>query len=131
MCTRKTIWGRTCSACSYLCQVALILSISYIARASVIPSPVIPYGNDTIRTPDGFQCSSSVSPSSYLDAGIYHEDDGKYDEPDRGVYVRILVPLYTGVKRLDCSKLYEQSLKDRERDRQLQKMHEDIFKSPP
>lgn len=93
----------------------------------MIPNPELPYGNDTIRTSDGFQCSSAVSPSSYLDAGVYQEDDGQYNDPDRGVYVRVLVPLYTGVKRLDCSILYEQALRERERDKALSSIKSDVF----
>ncbi|CAM0045684.1 hypothetical protein VPHK437A_0064 [Vibrio phage K437a] len=93
----------------------------------MIPNPELPYGNDTVRTPDGFQCSSAVSPSSYIDAGVYQEDDGQYDDPDRGVYVRVLVPLYSGVKRLDCSTLYQQALKEREREKALYDIKSSVF----
>ncbi|CAL9981417.1 hypothetical protein VPHK449_0063 [Vibrio phage K449] len=93
----------------------------------MIPNPELPYGNDTVRTPDGFQCSSAVSPSSYIDAGVYQEEDGQYDDPDRGVYVRVLVPLYSGVKRLDCSTLYQQALKEREREKALYDIKSSVF----
>lgn len=93
----------------------------------MIPNPELPYGNDTVRTPDGFQCSSAVSPSSYIDAGVYQEDDGQYDDSDRGVYVRVLVPLYSGVKRLDCSTLYQQALKEREREKALYDIKSSVF----
>lgn len=103
------------------------LLASFSVGASVIPSPELPYGNDTVRTSDGFQCSSSVSPSSYIDAGIYQEDlDGKID-PDRGIYMRIMVPLYTGTKRLDCTRLYEQALKEREREQALSDVKSAVF----
>ncbi|QZI91342.1 hypothetical protein PODOV033v1_p0035 [Vibrio phage 252E42.2] len=110
-----------------MCKVALILAACGVARASVIPNPELPYGNDSVRTPDGFQCSSAVSPSSYIDAGVYQEDDGKYDDSDRGAYVRVLVPLYSGVKRLDCSELYLQALKEREREKSLSNVKSRVF----
>lgn len=93
----------------------------------MIPSPELPYGNDSIRTPDGFQCSSSISPSAYLDSGVYQEDSGRYDDPDRGIYVRFMIPLYSGTERLDCSKLYEQALKERQREQALTNLKSTIF----
>lgn len=110
-----------------MCKAAFILAACGVAQASVIPNPELPYGNDSVRTPDGFQCSSAVSPSSYIDAGVYQEEDGKYDDPDRGAYVRVLVPLYSGVKRLDCSSLYEQALKEREREKALYNVKSSVF----
>lgn len=96
----------------------------------MIPSPELPFGSDTIRTPDGFQCSSAISPSSYLDAGLYQEDTENMgmDGGNKGVYMRVMVPLYTGVKRLDCSRLYEQALKEREREKALDSVRADVFK---
>lgn len=87
----------------------------------------MPYGSDSIRTPDGFQCSSGISPSSYVDAGIFQEEDGKYDEPNRGVYMRIMIPLYSGTKRLDCTTLYEQALKERQREQALDDIKSSVF----
>lgn len=110
-----------------MCQIGIILALSGTSQAAIIPNPELPYGNDTVRTPDGFQCSSAVSPSSYLDAGVYQEETGIYDEPNRGVYIRVMVPLYSGVKRLDCSKLYEQTLKERERDKALSDIKSRVF----
>lgn len=96
----------------------------------MIPSPELPFGSDTVRTSDGVQCSSAISPSSYLDAGIYQEDsDGlNYEGGDKGVYMRVMIPLYTGVKRLDCSKLYEDVLKERRREKALDSIRTDVFK---
>lgn len=93
----------------------------------VIPSPELPYGNDSVRTSDGFQCSSGIAPSAYLDGGVYQEDSGKYKDLDRGVYVRIMIPLYSGTKRLDCTKLYEQALKERQREQALGDIKSNIF----
>lgn len=93
----------------------------------MIPNPELPYGTDSIKTPDGFQCSSGIAPSSYIDAGVYQEDDGKYNDPDRGIYMRIMIPLYSGTKRLDCSKLYEQALKERQREQALSDIKSNVF----
>lgn len=98
-----------------------------IANASIIPNPVLPYGNDSVRTPDGFQCSSAVAPSSYIDAGLYQDDTAKYDNPDKGAYIRVLVPLYSGVDRLDCSTLYKQTLRERERADALKDVKAKVF----
>ncbi|QZI92644.1 hypothetical protein SIPHO059v1_p0049 [Vibrio phage 264E42.1] len=127
MCARKTGKREVARRWASLCKIALVLAACGTAQASVIPSPELPYGNDSVRTPDGFQCSSAVSPSSYIDAGVYQEDDGKYDDSDRGAYVRVLVPLYSGVKRLDCSELYLQALKEREREKSLSDVKSRIF----
>lgn len=125
--TGTTIRSRVINSWQNLCKAAVVLACIGTAQASVIPSPELPYGNDSIRTPDGFQCSSAVSPSSYLDAGVYQEDDGQYNDPDRGVYMRVMVPLYSGVKRIDCSVLYSQALKERQRDQALNDVRTSVF----
>lgn len=112
---------------SGLCKISLILATLGTAQAAVIPKPELPYGSDSIRTPDGFQCSSAVAPSSYIDAGVYQDETAKYDDPDRGVYVRVMIPLYSGVDRIDCAKLYEQALKEREREKQLSDIRDRVF----
>lgn len=127
MCAGKGKERKTRSGWQSLCKIAALLAVAGTANASVIPNPELPYGNDTVRTPDGFQCSSAVAPSSYIDAGVYQDDEAKFDEPDRGVYVRVLVPLYTGVKRLDCSKLYLQAMKEREREQALSGVKSRVF----
>lgn len=93
----------------------------------MIPSPELPYGNDSVRTPDGFQCSSSVSPSSYIDAGVFQNDMDTNIRPERGVYIRVLIPIYSGIERLDCSDLYKQALKERERDKMLSEIKDSVF----
>lgn len=111
-----------------LCQVALVLSAFGASANGMIPSPELPFGNDTVRTPDGFQCSSAISPSSYLDAGIYQEDsEDSFERRDKGVYMRVMIPLYSGVKRLDCSALYNDALKERRREKALNDLRRDVF----
>lgn len=106
------------------------ITATTVNAAGLIPSPELPYGSDSIRTPDGFQCSSAIAPSAYLDGGVYQEDDNsKYGDPDRGVYVRIMVPLYSGTKRLDCSQLYKQALRERQREQALSAIKDSVFKS--
>lgn len=121
---KKSSW----SNCKSLCKIAFILACISTARASIIPSPELPYGNDSVRTPDGFQCSSSISPSSYIDAGVFHNDMNTDIRPDKGVYIRILIPIYSRNERLDCSKLYNQELKERKKSKFLSDIKESIFK---
>lgn len=121
--------------CSWksLCKSALILAAvtaTEVSAAGLIPNPELPYGNDSIRTPDGFQCSSGIAPSAYLDTGVYQEDDNsKYGDPDRGIYLRMMLPLYSGTKRLDCTKLYEQALRERQREQALGNIKDSVFNS--
>lgn len=127
MCSRKTKLWKARSRWTGMFKIAALLATIGTAQASVIPSPELPYGNDSVRTPDGFQCSSSVAPSSYIDSGIYQEETGRYEDPDRGIYIRVLVPLYSGVDRLDCSDLYKQALKERAREKSLSDVKSRIF----
>jgi hypothetical protein len=110
-----------------MCQIAALLALAGTSIAGVIPSPELPYGSDIIRTTDGFQCSSAIAPSSYIDTGIYQENKAKNNHADKGIYVRVMIPLYTGVKRLDCSKLYELALKEREREKSLDNIAKQVF----
>lgn len=108
-------------------MLSLAIVLPLCATASVIPSPEIPYGNDSIRTPDGFQCSTSVSPQSYIDAGVYQEDSSRYNDTDRGVYARVLIPLGSNKNRIDCVKLYEQALEERRIEKSLDKVKRNVF----
>lgn len=114
-----------------LCQAAIILATVCFgtAQASVIPQPVVPYGTDSVRLPDGFQCSSATSPSSYMDMGIYQTDESGYrGGGEKGVYFRLLIPVGSSVKRIDCSKLYEQALRERQMNKALDSIKSEVFK---
>lgn len=93
----------------------------------MIPSPELPYGTDSVRTPDGFQCSSSVAPSSYIDSGVFQNNIEAKSRPDRGIYVRVLIPIYSDIKRLDCSQLYKQALKERKLNNIMLEVKSSVF----
>lgn len=125
MCHRKTRVRRFKCYWQSLFSLAIILPL--FCSAEIIPSPKLPYGNDSIRTPDGFQCSTSVSPQSYIDAGVYQEDTQRYNNTDRGIYARIFIPLGSNKNRIDCVKLYEQALEERKREKSLNNIKRDVF----
>ena len=95
----------------------------------MIPKPVLPNGNDTIKTTDGFHCSSSVSPLSYIDVGAYHNEteSNSKEDADKGIYVRLLIPLYSETSRVDCSILYKKALKEREKEKVLSSIKRSVF----
>lgn len=120
-----------------LFQIALILAsfgVSHLCYGQIaIPQPVIPNGQDEIRLPDGTTCRSGVAPDAYLDGGIYqtenNSDEGGpiLNRDEVGVYVRVLVPLNFSKQRLNCNRLYEKMLAERELDRKLSQIKEKVF----
>ena len=116
-----------------MCQITLLLA-SFIATEtvnadSIIPPPQLPSGGDIVRLPDGFQCSSGNSPSAYIDAGIFQNNLGRAESTDKdyGGYVRILIPIGGGADRVDCNKLYEYGLRERELEKSLMKLKSEVF----
>lgn len=117
-----------------LCQTSVLLAAFATAsvEAAIIPRPELPNGRDSVRLPDGFQCSSAMAASSYIDAGVYQEQttgrSGNHQDFDEiGGYVRILIPINSGNDRIDCNKLFEQALRERELNKALQELSENIF----
>lgn len=81
-----------------------------------MPSPPVgPGGEDAITTSEGVRCSQSINSSGgYLDFGVAGGDLSTYATP--GVvpgaqsaigYARIIIPIGSTPKRLDCSRLYD------------------------
>jgi len=81
-----------------------------------LPSPPVgPGGEDAITTSEGVRCSQSINSSGgYLDFGVAGGDLSTYATP--GVapgtqsaigYARIIIPIGSTPKRLDCSRLYD------------------------
>jgi hypothetical protein len=74
-----------------------------------------PGGEDAITTSEGVRCSQSINSSGgYLDFGVAGGDLSNYNVPgaDPGQqsaigYARIIVPLGSAPKRLDCARLYD------------------------
>ena len=80
-----------------------------------MPSPPIgPGGEDSITTSEGVRCSQSINSSGgYLDFGIAGGDlSSSYGSAPTGTqsaigYARIIVPLGSSPKRLECKDLYD------------------------
>nr|AKN35961.1 hypothetical protein [Vibrio tasmaniensis] len=70
-----------------------------------------------------------MSPSSYIDAGIYQKngDGERLGYKETGGYVRILIPITSGVDRIDCNKLFVQALREREINRSLKGIKDKVF----
>lgn len=86
------------------------------ADGILLPSPPVgPGGEDAITTSEGVRCSQSINSSGgYLDFGIAGGNLDTYTTPSAGDpnqsaigYARIIIPLGTSPKRLDCSRLYD------------------------
>lgn len=96
--------------------VALTLAVSAAEGADglLLPAPPIgPGGEDAITTSEGVRCSQSINSSGgYLDFGVAGGDLSNYatsstsDQSAIG-YARIIVPLGSSPKRLDCARLYD------------------------
>ena len=81
-----------------------------------LPSPPTgPGGEDSITTSEGVRCTQSVNSSGgYLDFGVAGGDIDTYATPPPGPasqgaigYARIIIPLGSTPKRLDCTRLYD------------------------
>jgi hypothetical protein len=114
---------RTSKVLSCLAFAGLILaSVSARAADGVLlpPAPVGPGGEDAITTSEGVRCSQSINAAGgYLDLGVAGGDLNNYysgsdvdDRPQSAIgYARIIIPIGTTPKRLDCSRLYELEIK--------------------
>src|SRR3569833_2229722 len=81
-----------------------------------LPSPPTgPGGEDSITTSEGVRCTQTVNSSGgYLDFGVAGGDIDTYATPPTGPasqgaigYARIINPLGSTPKRLDCTRLYD------------------------
>lgn len=71
-----------------------------------LPGVALPQGQDEVRAADGTTCSSSISGSgAYLDMGVIR-NSAAVSTQDMAAYGRVVIPLGSRPKRLDCSKLY-------------------------
>jgi hypothetical protein len=70
-----------------------------------LPGVTLPSGTDEVRAADGTSCRSAVGGNgAYLDVGVI----GKQSTAnDNAYYGRVVVPLGSMPKRLNCSALYE------------------------
>jgi hypothetical protein len=71
-----------------------------------LPGVTLPQGTDEVRAADGTSCRSAVGGSgAYLDLGVIGKPGREID--DNSYYARVVVPLGSGPKRLNCALLYE------------------------
>ncbi|MGO4559286.1 hypothetical protein [Rhizobiales bacterium 3FA27D7] len=71
-----------------------------------LPGVTLPQGQDEVRAADGTTCSSSISGSgAYLDMGVIR-NSAAVTTQDMAAYGRVVIPLGSRPKRLDCSRLY-------------------------
>lgn len=109
----RTFGARCCLACAAL----ILASSSALAGDGIfLPSPPTgPGGEDSITTSDGARCTQSVNSSGgYLDFGVAGGDIDNSTAPGPMPptpsaigYARIVIPLGSPPKRLDCARLYE------------------------
>ena len=104
-----------------------LLASATSAHAVDLQIPYVPNtsGSDSIRSGND-QCSNTIDSPVKLDLGIVHseEDDNLLNLNGRSsgnsIYARVVVPfnLFGGPKpkRVDCSRLYELQLRERELD---------------
>lgn len=94
----------------------------------MIPNTVMPNGQDTIRTTDGFQCSQAVAPSAYMDGGMYSNiKDADEGQSEYGLYVRVVIPIGGSKDRINCKELYDFELRHREKMKALEGLRDEIF----
>lgn len=73
-----------------------------------LPQVPIPNGSDEIRAADGTTCkSNTASNNAYLDVGAIGSQDIDGAFSQGSVYGRIIVPLGSKPKRIDCTALYQ------------------------
>lgn len=102
---------------------------SPLVFANPIPSISNPSGTDRIRTSDGSSCEQAVSTGKTFQVGTYgamgNEDSDNYynnyyeqNQDEAGIYAAVTIQ-FGGEDRVDCTKLYEFELRQRNRDEQL------------
>ncbi len=73
-----------------------------------LPQAALPSGSDEIRTTDGSTCRSAVGgDGAYLDVGVVGAPQNQDINATAAAYGRIVIPLGSKSKRIDCSRLYD------------------------
>ena len=89
----------------------------------MIPQPVLPNGSDQFRASDGTQCNTSLSPTGYVEGGVFYNDSRE----DTGGYVRVLIPFGGASERIDCKRLFDFEMNEREQQKKLERLKNAIF----
>lgn len=92
----------------------------------MIPQPVLPNGTDQFRAADGTQCNTSLSPTGYVEGGTFF-NDGQQGRQDIGGYVRVLTPFGSTKERIDCKRLFDFEMSQREQQHNLERLKDAIF----
>lgn len=88
-----------------------------------LPYASVPNGQDEIRTADGTSCRSAVGgDGTYFDSGVIGTPGGGDVNATAAVYGRLVVPIGSKSKRLDCSKLYDLEIQRLKMELQLVRM---------
>lgn len=88
-----------------------------------LPGVQLPQGHDEVRAADGTTCRSAVSGSgAYVDVGIIGNPEQSQTQGSMSAYGRLVIPLGSGVKRLDCSRLYDLEVQRLEMELRLMQM---------
>ncbi|MEZ9070993.1 hypothetical protein AB4086_06085 [Vibrio splendidus] len=118
-----------------LTAVALVIaslasiSVTSPVLANPIPSVSNPSGTDRIRTSEGASCEQAISTGKTVQFGTYgstgNEDSDSYynsyyyqNQDEAGVYAAVTLQ-FGGEDRVDCRRLYEFELRERERIEEL------------
>lgn len=73
-----------------------------------LPGVQLPQGHDEVRAADGTSCRSAVSGNgAYMDVGVMGNPSTATGSSSASVYGRVVVPLNSPRKRVDCTRLYE------------------------
>lgn len=113
-----------------MCALTLILA-SITSYAAVIPNSQLPTGSDMISTPDGFRCAQAVAPDSHVEIGMYTEDSdntGIYSTNETGGYIKLIIPINNNRERINCNRLYNLELRNRQEDRELDRIANEVFR---
>lgn len=116
-----------------LILLAALVSVS--AQAEMRFDHANPNGNDRFRMSDGTSCEQSVDTGKSFIAGVYGQegqDDYDYDygysdsdQDEVGVYMGVQIT-FGGEERIDCKRLYNIALQEKEIMLQAAKAEHDI-----
>ncbi|WP_048613082.1 hypothetical protein [Vibrio coralliirubri] len=118
---RRALLTVVALAIASLSSTALTLPV----YANPIPSVSNPSGTDRVRTSEGASCEQAISTGKTVQFGTYgstgNEDSDSYynnyyyqNQDEAGVYAAVTFQ-FGGEDRVDCRRLYEFELRERER----------------
>ncbi|WP_261818146.1 hypothetical protein [Vibrio gallicus] len=117
-------------------QAGAVLLFCGHAFANPIPSISNPSGTDRVRLSDGSSCEQAVSTGKTFQVGTYgatgNEDSDNYynnyyhqDQDEAGIYAAVTIQ-FGGEDRVDCTRLYEYELRQRNREEELARAEHEL-----